>query len=42
VPRYIQFVTSYPTTASGKVQKYLLRQQTIRTLGLEELATASA
>ncbi len=42
VPRYIQFVASYPATATGKVQKYLLRQQTIRTLGLEELATASA
>jgi fatty-acyl-CoA synthase len=42
VPRYIQFVTSYPTTASGKVQKYLLRQQAIHALGLEVLATAPA
>jgi len=42
VPRYIQFVASYPTTASGKVQKHLLRQQVIHALGLEELATAPA
>lgn len=42
VPRYIQFVASYPTTASGKVQKYLLRQQVMHALGLEVLATAPA
>jgi fatty-acyl-CoA synthase len=27
IPRYIKFVDSFPTTTSGKVQKYLLRQQ---------------
>ncbi|GHO93571.1 AMP-binding protein [Reticulibacter mediterranei] len=42
VPRYIQFVASYPMTASGKVQKYLLRRQAMQALGLEVLATASA
>ena len=26
IPRYIFFVDEYPTTASGKVQKYKLRQ----------------
>jgi fatty-acyl-CoA synthase len=26
IPRYIQFVTSYPMTASGKIQKYKLRE----------------
>ena len=38
VPRYVQFVESYPMTASGKVQKFVLREQAIKTLGLEEVA----
>jgi fatty-acyl-CoA synthase len=36
IPHYFQFVESYPMTASGKVQKFVLRQQAIRELGLEE------
>jgi fatty-acyl-CoA synthase len=27
IPRYIAFTNSYPMTASGKIQKYLLREQ---------------
>ena len=38
IPRYFQFVQSYPMTASGKVQKFVLREQAIKTLGLEEAA----
>src|SRR6266496_1037958 len=38
IPRYFQFVTSYPLTASGKVQKFVLRQNAIKALGLEEAA----
>src|SRR5207248_5368267 len=38
IPRYFQFVESYPMTGSGKVQKFLLREQATRTLGLEEVA----
>ncbi len=38
IPRYFQFVESYPMTASGKVQKFLLREQAIKVLGLEEVA----
>src|SRR5260370_38534620 len=38
IPRYVQFVESYPLTASGKVQKFVLRAQAITTLGLEEVA----
>jgi fatty-acyl-CoA synthase len=34
IPRYFQFVESYPLTASGKVQKFVLREQAIKTLGL--------
>jgi fatty-acyl-CoA synthase len=38
VPRYFQFVESYPLTASGKVQKFVLREQAIKAFGLEEVA----
>ena len=38
IPRYFQFVDSYPLTASGKVQKFILRQNAIKELGLEEVA----
>jgi fatty-acyl-CoA synthase len=38
IPRYFQFVESYPLTASGKVQKFVLREQAIKALGLEEIA----
>ncbi|HLL78199.1 MAG TPA: AMP-binding protein [Ktedonobacteraceae bacterium] len=38
IPRYFQFVESYPLTASGKVQKFVLRQNAIKALGLEEAA----
>jgi fatty-acyl-CoA synthase len=38
VPRYVQFVASYPLTASGKVQKFRLRETAIKALGLEDLA----
>ena len=37
-PRYIQFVESYPMTASGKIQKFVLREQAIKALGLEDVA----
>jgi fatty-acyl-CoA synthase len=36
IPRYFQFVESYPMTASGEVQKYVLREQAIRALNLED------
>ena len=36
VPRYIRFVESYPMTASGKIQKFKLREMAIRELQLEE------
>ena len=36
VPKYFQFVTAYPLTASGKIKKFELRQQLIEELGLEE------
>jgi fatty-acyl-CoA synthase len=38
IPRYFQFVESYPLTASGKVQKFVLREIAIKTLELEDVA----
>jgi fatty-acyl-CoA synthase len=35
IPRYFQFVDAFPMTASGKVQKFVLREQAIRALGLQ-------
>jgi fatty-acyl-CoA synthase len=37
IPRYFQFVEKYPLTASGKVQKFVLREQAIKELGLEDV-----
>ena len=37
-PRYIQFVDSFPTTVTGKIQKYKIRAQAIEDLGLREAA----
>ncbi len=36
IPRYVRFVDDYPMTASGKVQKFKLREIAIRELKLEE------
>ncbi len=36
VPRYIFFVTEYPTTVTGKIQKFKLRELGIQKLGLEK------
>lgn len=35
-PKYVRFVTSFPTTASGKIQKYKLREQGIELFELHE------
>jgi len=34
IPRYVRFVREYPLTASGKVQKFKLREMAIQELGL--------
>ncbi|MDA8211435.1 MAG: AMP-binding protein [Clostridia bacterium] len=38
IPKYIKFVAEYPTTASGKIQKYKLRDMAIKEFGLEAAA----
>jgi fatty-acyl-CoA synthase len=40
VPRHIRFVDSFPTTVTGKVQKFMLRAETAAELGLAEEKTA--
>ncbi len=37
IPQYFVFVDNYPTTASGKVQKYRLRQKAIEMMELQDL-----
>ena len=34
IPRYIRFVTEFPMTITGKVQKFAMRDQMIKELGL--------
>jgi len=36
IPAFIFFVNEYPTTASGKIQKYKLREDATKALGREE------
>jgi len=40
VPRYVEFVDSFPQTVTGKIQKFKIREQMIEKLGLEEPETA--
>ena len=37
-PRYIKFVDSFPTTVTGKIQKYKIRELAIQELGLQDVA----
>ena len=38
IPRYFKFVAEFPMTVTGKVQKYLMRNESIKELGLEKAA----
>jgi fatty-acyl-CoA synthase len=40
VPRYVKFVDGFPMTVTGKIQKFLMRQQMIEELGLSVQETA--
>ena len=37
-PRYVKFVEAFPTTVTGKVQKFIMREQSIKELGLKTAA----
>jgi len=37
-PHYWKFVTSFPTTVTGKIQKFKIREQAIEELGLQDVS----
>jgi fatty-acyl-CoA synthase len=39
IPRYVKFVEAFPMTVTGKIQKFLMREQSIKDLGLESIAS---
>ena len=40
IPRYVKIVDEFPMTVTGKVQKFIMRQQMIAELNLPESRTA--
>ena len=40
VPRHIRFVGEFPMTVTGKMQKFIMREQMVDELGVKEVATA--
>jgi fatty-acyl-CoA synthase len=40
IPRYVEFVDAFPMTITGKIQKFVMREQTISKLGLKTQKTA--
>jgi len=36
VPKYIDFVDSFPMNDAGKIQKYKMREQAVEKLGLQK------
>jgi fatty-acyl-CoA synthase len=40
IPRYIKFVDGFPMTVTGKIQKFIMREQMIGELGLKVQKTA--
>jgi fatty-acyl-CoA synthase len=35
VPRYVKFVDAFPMTVTGKIRKFVMREQAIDELGLQ-------
>ncbi len=40
IPRYIKFVTEFPMTVTGKIQKFVMREEMVKELNLQENQTA--
>jgi len=38
VPRYVKFVSEFPMSVTGKIQKFRMREASIRELGLEDVS----
>ena len=41
IPKYVKFVDSYPMTASGKIQKFKMREMAIKELQLEDMGATA-
>jgi fatty-acyl-CoA synthase len=41
IPRYVRFVTEFPLTVSGKIQKYKMREVAVEELGLQAAAAVA-
>ena len=40
VPRYVEFVDEFPMTVTGKIQKFIMRADVEKRLGLVQAKTA--
>ena len=40
IPRYVRFVDGFPMTVTGKVQKFVMREQMVEELGVAAQKTA--
>ncbi len=40
IPRYVKFVDGFPMTVTGKIQKFLMRDQSVQELALQDVAAA--
>ena len=38
IPRYVKFVDAFPMTVTGKIQKFVMRDASVKELGLEDAA----
>jgi fatty-acyl-CoA synthase len=36
IPRYVKFVEAFPMTVTGKIQKFVMREQSVKELRLED------
>jgi fatty-acyl-CoA synthase len=36
IPRYVKFVEAFPMTVTGKIQKFVMREESVKELGLED------
>jgi fatty-acyl-CoA synthase len=39
IPRYVKFVDGFPMTVTGKIQKFVMREASVKELGLEQAAS---
>ncbi len=39
IPRYVKFVDGFPMTVTGKIQKFVMRETSVKELGLEQAAS---